>query len=56
MLFSLNLLKFKLNQLDKLYLFCMKEVDKLQAKWRRYLPDSFAHAVMLLGVIISNDL
>lgn len=30
-LFVKNLLKFKLNQLKKLYLFCMKEVEKLQA-------------------------
>lgn len=50
-----NLLKLKLNKLKKFDLFCIKEVDKLQASEERTFL-SFACAVVLLAVIISNDL
>lgn len=51
----LNLLKFKLNKLKKLYLFCTKNVDKLQASEEGVFL-SFICAVALLGAIVSNDL
>lgn len=52
--FVKNLLKFKTNQLTKLYLLCIKEVGKLQASEEGTFL-SFTYAVVLLGVIISND-
>lgn len=52
--FVKNLLKFKTNQLKKLHLLCIKEVGKLQSSEEETFL-SFACAVVLLGVIRSND-